>query len=371
MVLRPTADAPPPEPLLIAYAEVSPDGADHFPVVIAKIARSVAEEPGLEPADLNSVTSPTLVVAADDDIVTPDHTLELYRNLPDAQLAIVPGTSHLLLHEKPELCTRLVTDFLTTGSTPTWMPIRRATPPAASDAPAMPVTATQPERHDPEQLSLPVGLSKPARRALAAAGYTTLEQLAQVSGADLGRMHGVGPKAIEQIRQALPQPASASPRRVEPRPQQPVPSISERTFIGFSRMFTRSCTGWATVNIDCWPPHSQMMMALVSSTLRAIARQTVAIAERGSYRTTPGDDVIIGDKLARAVADTRLYQPDDVLPAATSVSSRSTVEITNESSLAATRRLGGEIACRVFASARNPGGGFLNGAQAQEESLAA
>jgi uncharacterized protein (TIGR02452 family) len=46
------------------------------------------------------------------------------------------------------------------------------------------------------------------------------------------------------------------------------------------------------------------------------------------------------------------------------------VEVTNESSLAAVRRLGGDVACLVFASARNPGGGFLNGAQAQEESLA-
>jgi hypothetical protein len=126
----------------------------------------------------------------------------------------------------------------------------------------------------------------------------------------------------------------------------------------------------STANIDCGPPHSPMMMALVSSRLRAIARETVAIAERGSYRTTPGDDVIIGDKVARAVANTRLYQPDDVLPAPTSVSGRSTVEIANESSLAATQRLGGDIACLVFASARNPGGGFLNGAQAQEESLA-
>jgi uncharacterized protein (TIGR02452 family) len=34
------------------------------------------------------------------------------------------------------------------------------------------------------------------------------------------------------------------------------------------------------------------------------------------------------------------------------------------------RRLGGDLACLVFASARNPGGGFLNGAQAQEESIA-
>ncbi|GAA3471980.1 alpha/beta fold hydrolase [Nonomuraea roseola] len=129
MILRPTADAPPPAPLVAAYAEVSPDGPDHFPVVIAKVARSVSEEQGLASADLDAVACPTLVMAADDDIVTLEHTLALYRGLRDAQLAVVPGTSHLLLHEKPELCVRLITDFLTTGPTPTWMPVRRAARP--------------------------------------------------------------------------------------------------------------------------------------------------------------------------------------------------------------------------------------------------
>jgi pimeloyl-ACP methyl ester carboxylesterase len=198
MILRPTTDAPPPAPLLAAYAEVSPDGADHFPIVIAKIAQSASEEFGLEPAELNMITRPVLIVAADDDIVTLDHTLQLYRNLHDGQLAIVPGTSHLLLHEKPQLCSRLVLDFLTADPAPTWMPIRRATPPAGPTA----STTAQPE-HAPQQRNLPAGLSKPAQRALAAAGYTTLDQIADISEADLGRLHGVGPKAIEQLRYAL------------------------------------------------------------------------------------------------------------------------------------------------------------------------
>jgi pimeloyl-ACP methyl ester carboxylesterase len=146
MILRPTAGAAPPPPLLAAYAEVSPDGADHFPVVIAKLARSVSEDPGLEPGELNAVTCPVLVVTADDDIVTMEHTLELYRSLREAQLAIVPGTSHLLLHEKPELCTSLITDFLPADPAPTWMPIRRATPPSAQSASA---SAAQPSTFSP------------------------------------------------------------------------------------------------------------------------------------------------------------------------------------------------------------------------------
>jgi len=129
MVLRPSADGPPPPPLVAAYAEVSPDGADHFAVVLTKVARSVAEDRPLEAGELAAVTCPTLVMTADDDLVTLEHILALYRGLPDAQLAVVPGTSHLLLHEKPELCTRLVGDFLTGAPVPTWMPIRRAVAP--------------------------------------------------------------------------------------------------------------------------------------------------------------------------------------------------------------------------------------------------
>ncbi|WP_158843801.1 TIGR02452 family protein [Saccharothrix deserti] len=106
----------------------------------------------------------------------------------------------------------------------------------------------------------------------------------------------------------------------------------------------------------------------MSSRLRAIARDTVAIAERGSYRVGTGEVDVRAD-VAHAVAGTRLYAPDDPLVLPEPVGD-ARIDVTNESTLAATRRLGGDVACLVFASARNPGGGFLNGAQAQEESVA-
>ena len=46
-------------------------------------------------------------------------------------------------------------------------------------------------------------LSAPARRALIEAGYLRLEQLTRVSEAEIKRLHGIGPNALKQLRQAL------------------------------------------------------------------------------------------------------------------------------------------------------------------------
>ena len=56
---------------------------------------------------------------------------------------------------------------------------------------------------DQPESDLPSGLAKPAQRALAAAGYQRLEQLSQISEAELKQLHGIGPNAIAQLRQAL------------------------------------------------------------------------------------------------------------------------------------------------------------------------
>ena len=50
---------------------------------------------------------------------------------------------------------------------------------------------------------LPVELAAPARRALVGAGYTYLKQLTRISEAEVSQLHGIGPKAVDQLRQAL------------------------------------------------------------------------------------------------------------------------------------------------------------------------
>ncbi|ABX03910.1 MAG TPA: DNA-binding protein [Herpetosiphon sp.] len=49
----------------------------------------------------------------------------------------------------------------------------------------------------------PPKLSQPALRALHNAGYHSLGQLTQVSARELGKLHGMGPKGIRQLREAL------------------------------------------------------------------------------------------------------------------------------------------------------------------------
>ncbi|MFJ6700186.1 TIGR02452 family protein [Streptomyces sp. NPDC091272] len=110
----------------------------------------------------------------------------------------------------------------------------------------------------------------------------------------------------------------------------------------------------------------------MSARLRAIARETESIVAAGQYICPDGRVVSIAAATAAASSATRSHGPEPV--AAVPGAGRATsVEVTAESSTEAARRLTGDapdpVAVLCFASARNPGGGYLNGAQAQEEAL--
>ncbi|MCX5063177.1 TIGR02452 family protein [Streptomyces sp. NBC_00201] len=106
----------------------------------------------------------------------------------------------------------------------------------------------------------------------------------------------------------------------------------------------------------------------MSARLRGIARQTEQIVAAGTYRAPDGREVSIATAVEAARAGTRMHGPDPLrIPATALVDTF--FEVTGESSLEAAHRLGGRTAVLNFASARNPGGGFMNGAQAQEEAL--
>jgi uncharacterized protein (TIGR02452 family) len=105
-----------------------------------------------------------------------------------------------------------------------------------------------------------------------------------------------------------------------------------------------------------------------------IANDTMKILEVGFFQI--GEDIWdIRNTLEFAVQDTQLFlgsEPE--LEFAGTRTFQTRIEVTNETSLQALARLAREntddVMCLNFASAKNPGGGFLGGAQAQEESLA-
>jgi uncharacterized protein (TIGR02452 family) len=115
--------------------------------------------------------------------------------------------------------------------------------------------------------------------------------------------------------------------------------------------------------------------------LRQIAEETVAALERGNYTAPNGQVVDFAPLLKRCVEGTQCCKPEMLASVREQVLVRAPIvdctefELANETTLQGAARL---VESRKyqrtgvlnFASAKHPGGGFLGGAKAQEESLA-
>lgn len=89
-----------PEHLRESYERLSPDGPSHWDDVLNRLKQMWASQPAYSLGALAQITTPTLVISGDHDMVTLEHTVALSRAIPNAQLCVVPNEGHGVFPEQ-------------------------------------------------------------------------------------------------------------------------------------------------------------------------------------------------------------------------------------------------------------------------------
>lgn len=93
------------------YDRAAPDPT-WWPLLVAKIKEPGRGFPGYADEETASIQSSALILMGNRDGVRPEHAVEMYRLIPNAQLAIFPGRDHFMLWSSPETVLATVIPFL-------------------------------------------------------------------------------------------------------------------------------------------------------------------------------------------------------------------------------------------------------------------
>ena len=90
-----------PKVLKDPYDKFAPD-PKQWPALVAKVKKMGLEFKGFAREEMKSIKANVLVTLSDRDGVRPEHAVEMFRLIPQAQLAVFPGADHFLLWQDPE-----------------------------------------------------------------------------------------------------------------------------------------------------------------------------------------------------------------------------------------------------------------------------
>jgi pimeloyl-ACP methyl ester carboxylesterase len=106
--LSPDSAPPPPKD---SNDKLAPD-PKQWRTLVAKVKGLGLEFKGFTRDDLKSIKAHVLITIGDRDFVRPEHALEMYRLIPNAQLAVFPGADHFLIWQNPDRLLPTVAAFL-------------------------------------------------------------------------------------------------------------------------------------------------------------------------------------------------------------------------------------------------------------------
>jgi pimeloyl-ACP methyl ester carboxylesterase len=99
-----------PEELRFAYVDIAPRPED-WPTFVKKVMVLGRDYPDWTTDELSSIRQPVLIITGDQDIVRPEHAVELYRTFPTSRLAILPETDHGMNLENPDALLSILGEY--------------------------------------------------------------------------------------------------------------------------------------------------------------------------------------------------------------------------------------------------------------------
>ncbi len=104
------------------YDRIAPRPED-FPTLVDKLKELDLTFAGWPPEEIRSIEAPTLLIIGDSDVVRPEHAVEMFRllgggvagdisGLPRAQLAVLPGTTHITVVDRADWLASMIDGFL-------------------------------------------------------------------------------------------------------------------------------------------------------------------------------------------------------------------------------------------------------------------